>query len=182
MGRIITISGPRGVGKTSVIEKLNDFGIMPIAPYTTRPPRAGEIDGVDYRFVTREHFTAIADQSPMFDTLEVKGSHYGTPFAVIDEVLESDQVRTFNVASHTAIKLRKYGQGVRSIMLLPSTWEDIRQQMRDNGIPDASIEDRIKNEPTDLSLLPQFDHIEINRRRHLDETVSNLLEYIRSLT
>ena len=74
MGKIFTFSGPRGVGKTSVMEGLRDrYGIRPIVPYTTREPRTGEVDGRDYHYVTDYEFDAIRRTQGMFDVLSLRG-------------------------------------------------------------------------------------------------------------
>lgn len=184
MGRIITVSGPRGVGKTTILDRLrDDYGIASITPFTTRAMRPGEVDGQDYTFVDPATFAEVMETSPIFDILQSGGNLYGTPERVIDDVLESDATKTFNVAGNTAMKLRKYGgELVRTVMLLPASWENIRGQMRDGGASEEEIEHRIQSEPTDLTQLPLFDQIIVNKCGNLDTTVEDILRYIRSLT
>ena len=184
MGRIVTISGPRGVGKTSVLDRLRDgHGINSITPYTTRPMRPGEVDGRDYMFIDAVTFAKMMQKTPMFDILQTGGNFYGTPESVIDSVLGSDEVKTFNVAGNTAMKLRRYGgELVRTAILLPASWENIRSQMREGGVAEDEIEHRIQSEPTDLTQLPLFDRIVVNRYGDLDTTVGDILQYIKTLT
>ena len=184
MGRIVTLSGPRGIGKTTVIEKLrDDHGIMPIVPFATRPPRSGERDGIDYHFVSKSEFGELAASTPMFDVLETPSGIYGTPLKVLEQALDEGDDRTFNVATHTALQLREQlrarGAGfVRTTLLLPAAWSDIAIQMRQHGVPEDEIAARLAVEPTDLSLIPQFDQVVINRIGQLDRTVTDIVEYL----
>lgn len=186
MGSIVTISGPRGIGKTEIMGRLHQkHGIAPIVPYTTRAQRNGEKDGVDYRFVDLKTFNRIRDERPMFDVLPLNGSFYGTPLADFYDVLDGREkgVRTVNLAAKSALELRARmkarGHGViKSLFLLPASWEDIERQMRAAGIPRHKIMERRGNEPTDLTLLPKFDHIVVNEFGHVEETVRSIARFI----
>lgn len=151
-------------------------------PYTTRARRSEEVDGRDYRFLSRAAFERLRADSVMFDVLEVRGNYYGTPMHDLDSVLTGDTTRTFNVASHTALDLKRYGTAlISTVMLLPRSWDDIREQMRASGCSQAEITERVNSEPNNLSLLPQFDRIIINRRDDLERTVGEVFDYLRTL-
>lgn len=84
MGRVITFSGPRGVGKTTIMDVLrDDHGYEPIAPYTTRKRRPHEADGRGYHFLSSGDFSDLSRSSPMFDIVTVGGNQYGTPLSDI---------------------------------------------------------------------------------------------------
>ena len=184
MGRILTLSGPRGVGKTAIIEKLRDeHGIASIVPYTTRKPRSAERNGIDYHFVSDAEFEETARVSSMFDVLATPSGRYGTPLFMLEQALDDNTDVSFNIATHTALELRKRmrqrGRGaVLAAILLPASWDDIAVQMRQSGIPEDEIAARLAVEPTDFSLLPSFDRIFINRIGHLDQTVSDVVSYL----
>ena len=186
MGKIFTFSGPRGVGKTSLIDDLREkCGVHPVVPYTTREPREYEVEGYDYHFVSDREFDAIRRTRGMFDVLTLRGKKYGTPLEEFDKVIggpsgEVQYVRSINLAASSAIELRKeIGESaIKSIFILPECWDDIGQQMRDKGIPEEQILERRSTEPTDLTLLPQFDQIVINKYSKRDDAFCTISKFI----
>jgi guanylate kinase len=198
MGKIFTFSGPRGVGKTTIMDDLRDqYGIMPIVPYATRGMRPGEVDGRDYKFVSPDEFHSIRTTGGgMFDVLTIDDNHYGTPYADFDTVLQSDEpgvkgIRTVNLAATTALRLKaefnpiysdlEAGLAVHSLFILPKNFAHIRKQMQEKGIGNGEIEERLRSEPTDLTLLPEFDALIINgygrRKEALHEAAQFIMHY-----
>lgn len=190
MVRIFTFSGPRGVGKSRVIDGLSgEYNIKPIVPYTTREPRSGEIEGRDYNFVTPEEFKAIRDGVGMFDVLTVSGKSYGTPLkafleAATPEESEHGTLRAVNLAAGSALQLREElgASAVRSIFLLPCNFLHIEQQLRESGLGETSIRDRRAAEPTDLTMLPMFDRIFVNSYGEVGRTVEEVAKYISTVS
>lgn len=186
MGKIFTFSGPRGVGKTTLMEDLRDkVGVQPIVPYTTRDPRPNEIEGQDYHYVTDYEFDAIRRTRGMFDVLTLRGKKYGTPMEEFDRVIGGpngtlEYTRSINLAAASALELRREvgSSAVRSIFVLPECWNDIEQQMRDKGISEREILERRSAEPTDLTMLPEFDHIVINRYRERETALKNVANFV----
>lgn len=190
MGKIFTFSGPRGVGKTSLMDNLHaSYGVRPIVPYTTRDPRSHETEGKDYHFVTDYEFDAIRRTKGMFDVLTLRGKKYGTPLEEFDKAIgeTSDSVegiRTINLAAASALELRKeVGESaVKSLFILPECWADIERQLRDKGIPEEQIIERRATEPTDLTMLPAFDRIIINGYNNQEAAFSNVAGFINKIT
>lgn len=190
MGKIIAFSGPRGVGKTSIIHGLRDeHGIRPIVPYTTREPRDHEIEGRDYNFVTPAEFEAVRKTQGMFDVLDLKAGKYGTPLEEFREVARDngdtlDSIRTIGLAAISAVGLQKEigSDFVKIVFVLPSSWHQIERQMRDEGMTEEAILQRRSSEPTDLTLIPQFDHIMINSYGAQSDALASAYEYAQSLT
>lgn len=190
MGKIFTFSGPRGVGKTSIMSDLHEqCGIRPIVPYTTRDPRPTEIEGRDYHYVTDYEFDAIRRTRGMFDVLTLRGKKYGTPLEEFDKAIGSpgdtpEHIRTINLAAASALELRKEigASAVKSLFILPECWSDIEQQMRDQGIADEQIMERRAAEPTDLTMLPEFDRIIVNGYNNREMTFISTAGFIAKVT
>lgn len=186
MGKIFTLSGPRGVGKTSIINGLHDnYDIKPIVPLTTRDPRADEEEGREYFFVTEAEFDAVRHTKGMFDVLTVGDKKYGTPLEEFENVINSpdgsiDSLRTVNLAAASALELRRQmgKAAVKSIFVLPRSWGDIEQQMRDKGIPENLIMERRAVEPTDLTMLPEFNRLIINEYGDMESGIQETASYI----
>jgi guanylate kinase len=190
MGKIFTFSGPRGVGKTSIMNDLRqECGVKTIIPYTTREPRPDEIEGKDYHFVTDHEFDAIRRTEGMFDVLTLRGRKYGTPLAEFDRALGISEgsvegLRTINLAASSALELRKElgGTSVKSLFVLPECWSDIEQQMRDKGISEEQILERRAAEPTDLTMLPEFDRIIINQYQNRAAALQSVASYLSQIS
>lgn len=190
MGQIFTFSGPRGVGKTTIMDDLRDISnVRPIVPYTTRDPRPNEVEGRDYHFVTDYEFDAIRRTRGMFDVLTLRDKKYGTPLQEFDRVIglqngDVESIATINLAATSAIELRKEigSAAVHSIFVLPECWDDIERQMRDKGIPESQIQERRAAEPTDLTLLPSFDRIIVNPYGEREKAFRNAAAYVASIT
>jgi guanylate kinase len=183
MGNILTVSGPRGVGKSAAMRDLGELhGIRPIVPYATRDMRLNEVNGVDYRFVDHDTFNRLRHERPMFDVLDLKGNQYGTPLLDLEDVIDRegpDVLRSINLAANSAIQLRRQlgSNAVRSVFILPASWQDIEMQMREKGTSEAEIQDRRSKEPTDLTLLPEFDQIVVNQYGCIDDTVEQIATF-----
>ena len=190
MGKIFTFSGPRGVGKTTIMDDLAEkCGVMPIVPYTTRDPRPNEVEGRDYHFVTDYEFDAIRRTRGMFDVLTLRNRKYGTPLEEFDKVVggpngTKEFTRTINLAAASAIELRKEigSSAVKSLFIIPECWNDIEQQMRDKGIPEDQILERRFSEPTDLTMLPEFDRIVVNGYGRREDAFRNVASYISEIS
>lgn len=190
MGKIFTFSGPRGVGKTSIMSDLHEqCGISPIVPYTTRDPRPTETEGRDYHHVTDYEFDAIRRTRGMFDVLTLRGKKYGTPLEEFDKIVGNpsntiEHIRTINLAATSALELRKEigVSAVKSLFILPECWTDIEQQMRDQGITEQQILERRAAEPTDLTMLPDFDRIIVNGYNNLEAAFRSAAGFIAKAT
>jgi guanylate kinase len=163
----------------------DNLGIRPIVPYTTRDPRPNEVEGQDYRYVTEYEFDAIRRTRGMFDVLTLRSAKYGTPMEEFDKVIGGPNnalefTRTINLAAGSALELRREigSSSVRSLFILPECWSDIEQQMRDKGIPEQQILERRAAEPTDLTMLPDFDRIIVNRYGERSAAFRNAAEFI----
>lgn len=168
------------------MDDLRDhLGIRPIVPYTTRDPRPDEVEGRDYHYVTGFEFDAIRRTRGMFDVLTLRDAKYGTPMEEFDRAVGGPNTtleftRTINLAASSALELRREigSSSVQSIFILPESWSDIEQQMRDKGIPDQQILERRAAEPTDLTMLPEFDRIIVNKYGERTAAYMNAAEFI----
>jgi guanylate kinase len=182
MGNILTISGPRGVGKTTIIKSLSEeYQIRPIAPYTTRAMRRGEVNGLDYRFTDHTTFQRIQSEQSMLSALTLGDHSYGTPDGDFENALsdDTDAIRSVNLTPGGALQLRKrFGtDAIRSVMILPETWNDIERQMLTAGISMREVHDRMDSDPTELSLLPRLDRLVINAYGRMSITVKQIADY-----
>ena len=107
-GKILVISGPSGVGKGTVVKELlkdsDEFALSISA--TTRQPREGEIDGVNYFFMTKEQFVSKIENDQMLEYAEYCDNYYGTPRAFVEEVLASGKDCILEIDPQGALQVR----------------------------------------------------------------------------
>jgi guanylate kinase len=121
-GRVLVISGPSGVGKSTICHRLcaqlpAEFSVS----WTTRPPRPGEIDGVDYHFVDAAAFDRLLGAQGFAEHAEVYGRRYGTPREPIERALVEGRTIILEIDIHGAVQVRRRYPAARMAFLLPPT-------------------------------------------------------------
>jgi guanylate kinase len=159
---LVVLSGPSGVGKTTVVDKLLEITQLPVrraVTATTRTPRPGEVDGQHYHFWSADGFRDAIAHGQMLEWAEVHGKDfYGTPRA------EVDPHRATGTAVVLVIDVQGAGQ-VRllypfdhvSVFLYPPTFADLQDRLKGRGEPDASIRRRLETARGELTRADEFD-------------------------
>src|SRR5438874_9898264 len=131
-GILFVISGPSGVGNDPVLHAYTNDPNAPArcVTATTRPPRAGERDGVDYHFLAPEEFQRLCDEGGFLEPAEVYGHRYGTPRAWIEERLTAGQDVIMNIDVQGAASVRSLMPDAVTIFLLPPSWEELERRLR----------------------------------------------------
>ena len=177
-GRLVVVSGPSGVGKTAVIERLlahRSFARAITA--TTRAPRQGERDGVDYLFLPREEFVRRVEAGAFLEHAEVYGRLYGTPREGPERIVASGRHCLLNIDVQGAATLRRTGvEGLYVFLLSPDPQELIRR-LRSRGLDGPEeIERRLAAAERELSEAHRFDRVLVND--DLETTARNLARLV----
>jgi guanylate kinase len=168
-GRIIVLSGPSAVGKSTVVRCLRErvpelhFSVSA----TTRAPRPGEVDGVDYTFVTPERFQQLIDDGALLEWAEIHGGLHrsGTPAQpVVDAAAAGRPVLIeVDLAGARAVK-RAMPQAV-SVFLAPPSWEALETRLIGRGTETAEVmARRLATARTELAAQTDFDRVVVNSR------------------
>ncbi len=177
-GQIIVVSAPSGAGKTSICKKvLKQFPELCFSvSYTTRPPREGEEDGKDYRFISREEFKSRIEEGAFAEWAENYGHFYGTAKDKIDEVLENGQDILFDIDPQGAKQIKqKYEQGV-FVFVLPPSIESLRERLMQRVTEaDAVIQIRLARAMEDIKEVVWYDYVIIN------EEIKKSIEILKSI-
>lgn len=174
-GSLFVISAPSGAGKTSLVHTLLQTNpqIDLSVSYTTRSPRAGEIDGKDYHFVSREQFLAMAARGEFLEKAEVYGNLYGTSRTWIAQENARDRDILLEIDWQGAAQVRKLFPDTISIFVLPPSLEILAQRLQGRGKDEPEvIATRLAAAREDVSHLSEFDYVIINA--DLDEAVREL--------
>ena len=180
-GLLIVFCGPSGVGKGTVLKKFlehNQECVLSISA-TTRCPRAGETDGKDYFFVSRERFSEIAATGGMLEYAEYNGNFYGTPKAAVEELLKAGRNVILEIEIQGALKIKELNLGAVFIFVMPPSWEALRQRLRDrNTETPESMTGRLGIAIGEIEKACLFDYIIIND--HLDKCLDEISAVIKA--
>jgi guanylate kinase len=179
-GLLVVISGPSGVGKDTVIKRLLELdpNVKYSVSYTTRPPRSGEVDGVDYRFVNREAFERRIREGALLEYATYDGHLYGTPIAPLDEARAAGYDIVLKIDVQGAEQVRKRAPDALRIFLAPPNMGELlrRRTERHSESPlDQTARQLIAKD--EMALAPHFDHVVIND--DLERSVQEVLAIIR---
>ncbi|MBU1449926.1 MAG: guanylate kinase [Proteobacteria bacterium] len=174
-GQIFVLSGPPGAGKSSIAARVR--ADMPDLAYsvslTTRPPRPGERDGVDYYFVTRQEFQRRIAAGEMAEHEEIFGNLYGTSQKVVGQVLEQGQDLFLDTDVNGAEQLQKrFPEGV-FIFLLPPSRKVLEERLRGRATEEESqVRQRLERVRYELNKAKNYTHLVVND--DLDKAVAEV--------
>jgi guanylate kinase len=169
-GLLIVLSGPSGVGKGTVCSMLRKR--VPDLVYsvsaTTRPPRAGETDGVNYFFKSKEQFLRMIEQDDLLEWAEYVGNYYGTPRSFVTETIESGKDIILEIEVQGALKVKeKYPDGV-FIFLMPPSMGELKNRIENRGTEtNESIRGRLNAALDELRLIEHYDYAVVNDKVEL---------------
>lgn len=164
-GSLFVISAPSGAGKTSLVHALLNINpqIDLSVSYTTRHPRAGEIDGKAYHFVNREQFLEMAARSEFLESAEVYGNLYGTSQKWINQENAKDRDVLLEIDWQGAEQVRKLFPECITIFVLPPSLEALELRLKGRGKDnDEVIAKRLAAVREDVSHVAEFDYVIIN--------------------
>jgi guanylate kinase len=162
---IVVVSGPSGVGKSTVVDRVLEHAgnFVASVSLTTRPPRGGERDGVDYFFVTAQEFARRRAAGELLEWAEVHGDLYGTPLAFVEKKLSEgvNVILEIDVQGGMSVKER-YLEAVL-IFLLPPSLEALKERLRGRGTEGEDvIRRRLETAKRELEFLKRYDYLVIN--------------------
>ncbi len=179
--RVFIISGPSGVGKDSVLEKLRE--VYPNARYvvtaTSRPMREGEIPGVHYIFLEKREFERQIAAGDFIEHALVYENLYGVPRRPIEEGLAAGQPVIIKVDVKGADTLRKLISDTVSIFLLPESMQALKQRLHDRKTeaPDVLLK-RFRTACEELERVGEFDYAVFNEAGQLDKALEDIIAIV----
>ncbi len=165
LGQLYILSAPSGAGKTSLVKRLceTDPLIKVSVSTTTRPPRPGEVDGINYHFTDPETFKQKVAQGDFLEWAEVFGNYYGTQKSQVDTLLNQGFDVILEIDWQGAAQVREKLADTRSIFILPPSLEELERRLTGRGTdaPDV-IARRLSEAKTEMRHYPEFDYLVIN--------------------
>ena len=178
---IFVISGPSGVGKDTILEKMADHG-MPyhfVITVTTRKARTGEKEGVNHFFVSEEEFQKMKNENMLIESAFVYGNYYGVPKTQVEEPILSGQNVLIRVDIQGAERLRKLYPAATLILIKPSTIDDLKDRLIERGTnTKKEMTKRLKSAISEMENTTIFDYEIINFKNQLDKAIFELEDII----
>jgi len=165
-GSLFVVAAPSGAGKTSLTRALlqREPGIRLSVSYTTRLPRPGEHDGVDYHFVSAQRFKALGEAGELLEHAQVHGNWYGTGASWLKAQVDSGQDVLLEIDWQGAQQVRKLVPDAMHIFVLPPSLDMLEQRLRRRGQDDeATIARRVRAAREEMRHCVEFDYVIINQ-------------------
>lgn len=164
-GILYVISAPSGAGKSTLCRELLDIftELRHSVSFTTRAPRAGEVAGNDYHFVSRDEFLRMIDTGEFAEWAEVHGNFYGTSLKTLQQSREDGVDLILDIDCQGAARLKEHQVAGVNIFILPPSYSELRRRLegRDSDPPDV-IEQRLSNAADEIKQAGWYDYIVVN--------------------
>lgn len=178
--KIFVISAPSGTGKTTITKKLLEVlpEVKTVTTYTTRAPRKGEKNGVDYNFVSVEEFKKMIENDEFLEYANVYGNLYGTPKKVVERNLKNGENVLLVIDTQGGMKVKKIFPDAVLIGILPPSVKEQERRLKKRG--DVSIDEikkRLESSKEERKILRKYyDYRVINK--NLDKTIEKIKKII----
>ncbi len=180
---LVVISGPAGVGKDSLIQRLRerDHPFHFVITATDRAPRPGEVHGVDYFFLSTAEFLRMEREGELLEHALVYGQHKGIPKQQVREALASGRDVVMRLDVQGAATIRRMVPDAVLIFLMASSEEELERRLRTRGWDSpAQLQRRIATAREEMKRVPEFDYVVINRDSELERAVDDVMAIIRA--
>ena len=179
---LVVISGPSGVGKDAVLERMRSSNV----PYhfavtaTARPKRDSEVDGVDYIFVERDEFQSMIRNDELLEWAEVYGNPYGVPKSPVRDALARGQDVILKIDVQGADNIRRLVPGAVYVFLAPPDMSELEHRLtRRRTESTDTLKVRLATAANELDEAEKFDYVVVNRTGRLDKAVEEINTIIR---
>ena len=179
-GILTVVSGFSGAGKGTIIKELRkkyDYELSISA--TTRKPRKGDVDGVDYFFKTREEFEQMIEENKLIEWAEYVGNYYGTPKEYVEQQLKAGKDVLLEIEMQGGMLVKKQFPDAMLVFVTPPSAEILKDRLTGRGTESAEeIERRLHRASEEADFMKQYDYILVNNS--LEAAVEDLHHLIQS--
>jgi guanylate kinase len=177
--RIIVISAPSGTGKSTIIKKLMEKhdNLKFSVSTTTRKPRPGEVEGVDYHFVDEKEFLKMREQNEFLEWARVHQNYYGTTKGAVKNILKKGNYCVLDIDVQGALQVLQIYPNSRRIFLLPPSIPELKCRLEKRGDTEMeAIQVRLENALKELTFISYYHYFVVNE--DIDRTVEKMEQII----
>lgn len=174
---LIVISGPAGVGKDSVLRRMKELGypFHFVVTATDRPPRPGEVHGVDYFFLSTEEFLRLEREGELLEHAIVYGEHKGVPKQQVRDAFASGKDVIMRVDVQGAATIHRLAPEAVLIFLTAECKDELVRRLKGRGTETPEkLAERVGKIEWEMSRMQEFDYVVVNREGELDHTVAQI--------
>ena len=179
IGNLFIISAPSGTGKTTILKKVISEmeNIMFSVSHTTRPPRPGEKEGVDYYFVEKNAFQKMQEKELFYEWAEVHGNLYGTSRNAVQEIIDQGKDIILDIDVQGGLQaMDKVGDKGIFIFILPPSLQELEKRLVNRGTESESvIATRLKNAQGEIRIMGKYDYVIVN------DSLAKAVEVLKSI-
>ena len=164
-GLLVVVSGPSGTGKGTVLSciRQKENRIKFSVSATTREPRSGEVDGVNYFFKTTEEFEAMIENGELIEWVKYCDNYYGTPKKYVEDTIKSGYDCLLEIEVEGALNIKKIYPDCVSIFILPPSFEELRRRIESRGTEKPEvIEKRMEKALKEMNYVDRYDYVVVN--------------------
>lgn len=174
---LVVVSGPSGVGKDTLLQRLKDLGceFWFVVTMTSRAQRPGEVDGKDYFFVSREEFDGLIAADELLEHSLVYGEYKGIPKAQVREALGTGKNVVMRIDVQGAEKIKRLVPGAVTIFLMPESEPELIRRLteRKTETPDG-LRRRIETAREEMRRMNEFDYVVVNRAYQMNDAAADI--------
>ena len=179
IGNLFIISAPSGTGKTTILKKVISEmeNIMFSVSHTTRTPRPGEKEGVDYYFVEKDAFQKMLEKELFYEWAEVHGNLYGTSRYAVQEIIDQGKDIILDIDVQGGLQaMDKVGDKGIFIFILPPSLQELEKRLVNRGTESESvIATRLKNAQGEIRIMGKYDYVIVN------DSLAEAVEVLKSI-
>lgn len=176
-GILLVVSGPSGVGKGTICRRLleKSAAVLFSVSVTTRPPRPGEQDGIDYYFVSKAEFARMRAANELLEWAELFGNFYGTPRLAVQEALDAGTDILLEIDIQGALQVKASFPDCVLVFVWPPSYEELERRIRHRGTETAeSLRSRLKQSKLEMANVVNYDYIVVNYPNEVGNAVKEV--------
>ena len=175
-GLLLIVSGPAGSGKTTIINQLIESGDFVFSvSATTRAPRPGEVNGVDYFFITKEQFQDRIRLGEMLEYATYVDNYYGTPRRAVEDLLSEGKDVLLDIEVQGALQVMQKMREAVSVMILPPNSRELEKRLRLRGTEvESVIQKRLERAHLEFQYFTKYNYIVVSKDGKSDEAADEI--------